>query len=595
MCGIFGIITLKPRAIGKDLVAGGRRLSYRGYDSVGCAVLSDGKIDLRKDVGKVDEVSKRLKFSEMYGDRGVMQLRWATFGAPSRTNAQPHLDCNGDMVGAHNGNIVNTPQLREQFIKEGHKVRSTNDGELCIHAVEKYYDKGFGMIASIRKAYGDLRGDYAFIIFNNGEKRLYAVKKGSGLVVGVGKDEMYFSSDLPSLLPLTKKIIFLNDGEIVSLSPKEAKFFSISDGKEIKKKTVSYRKSPEYARKGGYEHFMLKEIHEQPAATEDLVELLDESKYVDKFLGFIDDSDKVFLAACGSSYHACLLGSYYFGNIAKKVVVPVVAPQFISQYGHAVDDKSCVVLVSQSGETKDVLNAMNYAKEKTDRILGVMNVIGSSLMNSSKAYLPLAAGYEVSVPATKTFLNQCVMFLYLAKRMAGESCRDMGELSKLVKSTLNSTTRDCKKAAAYLGRWDELYSLGYGSTYGIAKEAALKIKEITYSHCEGMYSSEFKHGPLSAVRRGYPVMFISSPKDTDVMVSHINEVTCRGGKAIVIAERNESMVKNADELIQLPHSGDYFSPILATIPAQLIAYYMSTRKRINPDFPRNLSKTITVD
>jgi glucosamine--fructose-6-phosphate aminotransferase (isomerizing) len=550
---------------------------------------------LRKDVGKVDEVSKKLKFSEMYGDRGVMQLRWATFGAPSKTNAQPHLDCDGDIVGAHNGNIVNTPQLREQFIREGHNVRSTNDGEICIHAVEKYYDKGCSIVESIRKAYGDLRGDYAFIIFNDKEKRLYAVKKGSGLVIGVGKDEMYCSSDLPSLLPLTKKIIFIKDGEIASLSPKETKLFRISDGRDIEAKVVRYKGSAEYAKKGGYEHFMLKEINEQPTAAGDLVELLDESKYVDKFLDVIRESDKVFLVGCGSSYHACLLGSYYFGNIAKKTVIPAVAPQFVSQYGHTVDEKTCVVLVSQSGETKDVINAINYAKGKTKRILGVMNVIGSTLMNSSKVYLPLAAGYEVSVPATKTFLNQCVMFLYLAKRMAGESCNDMKKVPPLIKETLKCTDDDCKKVAAYLRKWDELYSLGYGSTYGIAKEAALKIKEITYSHCEGIYSSEFKHGPLSAVKRGYPVLFISSPKDTDVMVSHINEVTCRGGKAIVIGEKSENIVKNTDELIQLPHSNDYISPILATIPAQLIAYYMSIGRGIDPDFPRNLSKTITVD
>ncbi|MEM3555311.1 MAG: glutamine--fructose-6-phosphate transaminase (isomerizing) [Candidatus Micrarchaeia archaeon] len=595
MCGIFGIITLKPRAIGKDLTAGGKRLSYRGYDSVGCAVISDGKIDLRKDVGKIDEVSKKLKFSEMRGDRGVIQLRWATFGAPSKTNAQPHLDCDGDMVGAHNGNIVNTAQLREQFSKEGHIIRSTNDGEICVHAVEKYYDKGFGMVESIRKAYGDLKGDYSFMIFNNGERRLYAVKKGSGLVVGVGENEMYCSSDLPSLLPITKKIIFMNDGEIASLSPSEARFFRISDGKEIHKRIMYYKENAEYAKKEGYRHFMLKEIHEQPVAAKELIELLDESKYVDKFNEIIEHSKKVFLVGCGSSYHACLLGSYYFSNIAKKLVIPVVAPQFVTQYGNTLSEEDAVVLVSQSGETKDVINAMEYAKRKTERILGVMNVIGSTLMNSSKVYLPLAAGYEVSVPATKTFVNQCVMFLYLAKRMNGESCEEMKKLPKLIQRTLELSNGRCRKTANYLKKWNELYCLGYGSTYGVAREAALKIKEITYSHCEGVYSSEFKHGPLSAVRRGYPVIFISSPKDTDVMVSHINEVTCRGGKAIAIAERNESIVKNSDELIEVPRSNDYFFPILATVPAQLVAYYMSVGKGINPDFPRNLSKTITVD
>lgn len=595
MCGIFGVIALKPRAIGRDLTAGGRRLSYRGYDSVGCAVISDGKIELRKDVGKIDEVSKRLKFSEMHGDRGVIQLRWATFGAPSKTNAQPHFDCNRDMVGAHNGNIVNTAQLREQFIKEGHTIRSTNDGEICVHAVERYYDKGFGMVESIMKAYKDLKGDYSFVIFNNGEKKLYAVKKGSGLVVGVGENEMYCSSDLPSLLPITKKIIFMNDGEVASLSPNEARFFRITDGKEIHKKITYYKESAEYAKKEGYRHFMLKEIHEQPVVAKELIELLDESKYVKKFNEVIESSGRVFLVGCGSSYHACLLGSYYFSNIAGKLVIPAVAPQFVAQYGNTLGEEDCVVLVSQSGETKDVINAVEYAKRKTERILGVMNVIGSTLMNSSKVYLPLAAGYEVSVPATKTFINQCVMFLYLAKRMNGESCRDMKKLPKLIEKTLELSNGKCRKTASYLRKWSELYCLGYGSTYGVAREAALKIKEITYSHCEGVYSSEFKHGPLSAVRGGYPVVFISSPKDTDVMVSHINEVTCRGGRAIAIAERNESIIKNSDELIEVPNSNDCFFPILATVPVQLVAYYMSVGKGINPDFPRNLSKTITVD
>lgn len=595
MCGIFSLVTTKDKEIGGKLVECGRKLAYRGYDSVGCATISKKGIDLRKSVGKIEEVSKKLNFSKMIGSRGIIQLRWATFGAPSKTNAQPFFDCDKDMVGAENGNVVNNIQLREKFIKEGHKVRSTNDGESCVHAVERYYDKGYSMVESIRKAYKDLLGDYAFIITNKKENKLYAIKKGSGLVVGIGDQETCCSSDLPSILPITDKIIWIKDGEIVILSPDRIEIRKVSDRSIVKRRPEIYEGGMEAAEKGGYPYFMLKEINEQPKVACDLIHLLGSSPHIKRFLDALRLNDQIFFVGCGSSYHACLLGAYYFNKIAKKSVIPVLGPQFIEQYGNSIHKKTVVVFVSQSGETKDVLNAVNFVNKKGGRVLGILNVLGSTLMHKSEVYLPLACGYEISVPATKTFLNQVVLFLYLAKRTKGEDGNDLENIPKLLEKTLKKTSSQAERIANLLKDKDDMYYLGYGITHGSALEGALKLKEITYSHCEGIFSSEFKHGPLSVVQRGYPVIFVVAPEDVHMMINHINEVICRDGKAIVIGEENKLLRKSADEFITIPKSNQYLNPILATIPMQLIAYYTSLKREINPDFPRNLSKTLTVD
>src|SRR3990172_2533835 len=271
MCGIFGIVTAENQILGPTLIEAGRRLSYRGYDSVGVASLNDdGSIDLRKDVGKVDEVASRLNFNEIHGRRGVLQLRWATFGSPSQSNAQPHLDSDGDIVGAHNGNVVNHNELRGQFLAQGMNVRSTNDGETCVHAVERYVDRGYDIVAAIRHAYHDLEGDYAFVIGRVHEDQLYAIKKGSSLVAGLGEDFTCVSSDLPSILPLTRKILRINDGEIVILLAHHLQLIDLSDGAEIIREPEEIKQSMEAAAKGGYSHFMLKEIHEQPDVAREL-------------------------------------------------------------------------------------------------------------------------------------------------------------------------------------------------------------------------------------------------------------------------------------------------------------------------------------
>ena len=596
MCGIFGIVAADQGPLGEILTSAGRRLSYRGYDSVGCATLQDdGTIDLRKDVGKVDEVSSSLGFAEMIGSRGIVQLRWATFGAPSQANAQPHLDSDGDLVGAHNGNVVNNIELREAFIADGMTVRSTNDGESCVHAVERYVDQGYTMMEAIRRAYYDLEGDYAFVIGRVGDHRLYALKKGSGLVVGLAEDATCVSSDLPSVLPLTRRVIRVRDGEIVVFDHAGAQLWSAEDGRRVHREPEIITETMESVERGSYPHFMLKEIHEQPQVARELLHLLDTSPHVSPMVERLAEARHLYFVGCGTSYHACLLGAVYLGSLAGRAAIPVLAPQFIAQYGSAVGPDDVGLFVSQSGETKDVLNALGAARERDMGVLALVNVLGSTLMNESERYLPLACGYEVSVPATKTFMNQALAFLYLASRAAGRDTQALASLPALLERTIEAVEPGIETLERDLASRDDLYCLGYGATYPIALEGALKLKEVTYAHCEGMLSTEFKHGPLSAVDQGYPVIFVVGPDDVPLLVSGINETTCRGGRAIAIGEEDPRLQANADDLIVLPAAGPLLSPLLAALPLQLLSYRLSIARGFNPDFPRNLSKTLTVD
>ncbi len=604
MCGIFSIVVEQEQPLGDILVEAGRWLSYRGYDSVGCATLQDdGTIDLRKDVGKVDEVAARLRFAEMVGRRGIVQLRWATFGAPSQANAQPHMDSDGDLVGAHNGNVVNNVELRQQFLAEGMTVRSTNDGETCVHAVERYVGQGYDMVEAIRRAYQDLEGDYAFVIGRVGEDRLYAFKKGSGLVVGLVAGATCVSSDLPSILPLTRRILRVQDGEIVILWADRVELRRVEDGSLIAREVEEITASMDWAEKGGYSHFMLKEIHEQPRVAGELLHLLEASPHVSPVVERMATARHLYLVGCGTSYHACLLGAVYLAQLAGRPAIPILAPQFIAQYGPALGPEDVGVFVSQSGETKDVLNAVKVARQQGMGILGLVNVLGSTLMNESERYLPLACGYEISVPATKTFTNQLVAFLFLALRMGGHPTDDgsaaltagLARLPDLLEETLAAVEPQIAALEPALADKDDLYCLGYGLTYPIALEGALKLKEVTYAHCEGMLSTEFKHGPLSAVEKGYPVIFVAGPEDIPLLVSGINETTTRGGWVIAIGEEDSRLRANVHDLIVLPPAGPFLNPLLATLPLQLLAYRLSLAQGYDPDFPRNLSKTLTVD
>ncbi len=595
MCGIFGIVTKDEQPLGPILIEAAKRLTYRGYDSVGAATISGSKIDLRKDVGKVDEVAAKYNFAEMTGSRGITQLRWATFGEPSQVNAQPHLDSDGDLVGAHNGNVVNNVELRQQFIAEGLTVRSQNDGESCVHAVERYLNKGYDFIDAIRLAYGDLQGDYAFVIGRINDDKLYAFKKGSGLVAGIGEGFTCVSSDLPSILPLTRRIVRLNDGEIVILWADRLEVRSVKDGSILTREPETVTESMDAVQKGGYPHFMLKEIHEQSQVGRELLHMLESSPEVETVLEKARTARHLYFIGCGTSYHACLAGAVYFAQIAGRAVIPVIAPQFMPQYAPAVNHEDVGVFVSQSGETKDVLNALEAAEKRGMTCFGLANVIGSTLTKAAVCTLPLCCGYEISVPATKTFTNQVLTFLYLAYRLAGRDPAALAAVPELMDAALEMTAPQVEALAPSINEWNDLYCLGYGATYPMALEGALKLKEITYAHCEGMLSTEFKHGPLSAVTQGYPILFAVPSTDVPLIVSGINEVTCRGARAIAIGEDDPRLRANASEVIVIPHASPEISALLTVLPLQLLSYHMSVLRGYDPDFPRNLSKTLTVD
>ena len=610
MCGITGIVSRNRTNIGEILVKCGRKLTYRGYDSVGVAAVHNNVVDLRKDVGTIDEVNDQLGLSKMPGDRGITQLRWATYGAPTKVNAQPHFGCDEVLYGAHNGNLHNYFEYRQELVDAGHIVRSENDGELCVHAVDKYYEKTGDMFEAVRLSTHDLKGSFSYAVGRADTQEIYAVKMGSSLVAGVSAGETIVSSDLPSILPVTNRVIYLQDGEMVVLRPDGVKVYRVEDGKELDRTPEVSKVDANAAEKGGFPHFMLKEINEQPTVVQDVMGLLQGAK-CEEWIKMIEDANRVYLVACGSSHNAGIVGTYYFNRLASLPLLPAIGGQFEPMYANTLDDDSLCILVSQSGETKDIMNILNLIRKgNRGKTLGVVNVIGSTLMFNADSYIPMGCGYEVSVPATKTYFSQTVIFAYLAAKLGERNgTLDASESKAVISSLANDLPSLTQKAidlagiqtkelARTLVDVSDLYCLGYGFTDGVAREGALKIKEICYNHCEGMYSSEFKHGPLSIVTDGYPVIFVTTPEDSWMVINHINEIACRGGRTIIVGEREEKLtpyVAKSVDYLEVPKADLLLNPILDVIPLQLLSYFLSVDKGINPDLPRNLSKTLTVD
>jgi len=610
LCGITGIVSKSRNDIGKILVECSSKLTYRGYDSVGVAAVHNGIVNLRKNVGTIDVVDRELKLSEMPGDRGIAQLRWATYGAPTKVNAQPHFGCSEVFYGAHNGNLHNYYEYREHLIETGHIIRSENDGELCVHAVDKYYEETGNMFEAVRKSTDDLKGAFAYAVGRADEPEIYAVKMGSSLVAGIDESATIVSSDLPSILPLTNRVIYLQDGEMLVLTPEEINVYRIEDGKHLERTPEISSVDARAAEKGGYPHFMLKEISEQPQVAKDVLGVLQDAKS-EIWLDMLEEASTRYLVACGSSHNAGIVGTYYFNHLAGIPIIPAIGGQFEPMYGNTLDEESLCILVSQSGETKDILNVLNHVRDDNlGKTLGVLNVNGSTLMFNADSFIPMACGYEVSVPATKTYFSQTIIFAYLAAKLGERNGKlDPSEaksfismlehdLPKITQNTIDKTGILAKNLAATMMEVPDLYCLGYGFTDGVAREGALKIKEICYNHCEGMYSSEFKHGPLSIVTDGYPVIFVTTTQDSWMIINHINEVSCRGGRTIIVGELEEKLlpyVQNQIDYLTVPETDPLLNPLIDVIPLQLLSYYLSVDKGINPDLPRNLSKTLTVD
>jgi glucosamine--fructose-6-phosphate aminotransferase (isomerizing) len=606
MCGIFGC-ALKTGKAAPIIHSTLKLLEYRGYDSVGIATVSNGKLFVKKDAGKIDAVHEKLNLNDLPGKIGIGHTRWATHGAPLKVNAHPHIDCDGRLAIIHNGIIENFDVLRKELVERGHRFVSKTDTEVIAHLIEDNMKNGLKLIDAFKAALKRVEGSYAILCIEakSGGKILCA-RKESPLVLGVSRIGIFASSDIPALLPQTRRIVEIKNGEIVTLTPTSFEIHKLSDGTPVKRETHTVDWKVDEARKGGYPHYMLKEIHEQPHSIGEALRV--QAKYLDLIASFLDRSKEIYLLASGTSYHACLAASYVLGRLARISAHPIYASEFIEQHGESVNIDSTVLAVSQSGETADVLNAVDHARFRAATVLGLTNIIGSTLTRVSRAYLPQNSGPEIGVAATKTFTAQFTVLAMLALRLAklrGKISQDsiddlqdrLEELPKLVEKILQTQEKKVQQLAKKYKDRQAFYFLGRGVSSATAMEGRLKLLELAYIPCLAYPAGESKHGPISVIEPEFPVIF-PCPQDSThkATVGNIMEMKARGARVIAIIEEDDKKVKSlVDDVIELPPNiPEILSPIPYIIPLQLFAYYMALELGLDPDKPRNLAKSVTV-
>ncbi|RJS80494.1 glutamine--fructose-6-phosphate transaminase (isomerizing) [Candidatus Bathyarchaeota archaeon] len=607
MCGIFGCV-LKGGKAAPIIHQALKRLEYRGYDSVGEATLYNGKLYIKKDQGKIDEVHQIINLDDLPGNVGIGHTRWATHGAPLKVNAHPHVDCDGRIAIVHNGIIENFSELKLELENEGHVFRSKTDTEVIVHLIEEAVNKkSLNLEEAVLDAVRRLDGSYAIAVISTLEpNKIVCARNESPLVLGLSEKGLYCASDIPAFLPLTNKIITVNDGELVVLTSEGFKIRKIVDGKLVTRKPKIIDWTPEMAAKQGYPHFMLKEIHEQPSCLRNTLRL--QEHYLDLMTEFLDRAREVFLVACGTSYHACLAASYMFSKLAFLATYPVIASEFIEQHGKSVNIDSTILAVSQSGETADTLAAVNCARERAATVLGLTNVIGSTLTRVSRVYICQQSGPEIGVAATKTFTSQLSVLAQLALRLAkkrGKISQDemdylaekLNEIPKVVETIINTQEEKVKEIAKKYKDAETFFFLGRGISTATAYEGRLKLMEIAYVPAIAYPAGESKHGPISLIEKGFPVVFIC-PKDgtRKTVIGNIMEMKARGASIIALIEEGDEEIKKlADDYMEIPKGvPEVLSPIPFIVPLQLLAYYMAIERGHNPDTPRNLAKSVTV-
>ncbi|SEA77735.1 glutamine--fructose-6-phosphate transaminase [Desulfuromusa kysingii] len=609
MCGIVGYIGKQDAS--PIIIEGLRRLEYRGYDSAGICTLNGGEPQIRRAEGKLINLENILREQPAIGSRGIGHTRWATHGRPSEINAHPHRA--GNIVVVHNGIIENYLKLKERLQGLGHNFCSETDTEIIAHLVEEHFRQCDDFETAVQLALAEVKGAYAVAILCNDEPdKLIAAKLGSPLVVGQGQGEYFVASDIPAMLSHTREMIFLEDGEIAVFTP-EKMWVTDLVGQPVAKQSKTITWSPLMAEKGGYKHFMLKEIYEQPRALADTIAGRLQSEegniYLEDF-GLSDAQlaglDKIFIIACGTSWHAGLVGKFYIEKLARIPVEIDIASEFRYR-DPIVTDKSLTILISQSGETADTLAALREAKGKGGKSVCICNVVDSSIARESDGVIYTHAGPEIGVASTKAFTTQLVALYLLALKLGrscgtltADSCRDKVEdllaLPRKLEETLELDEQIEKIARDSMNARDFLY-LGRGNQYPIALEGALKLKEISYIHAEGYPAGEMKHGPIALIDENLPVVVLVPQNNIyDKVVSNMEEVCARGGKVIAITSGEESGLQGkVDTLIQVPQTTDDLMPILTSIPMQLLAYHIAVLKGTDVDQPRNLAKSVTVE
>jgi len=608
MCGIVGYIGEQQAT--PIVLEGLRRLEYRGYDSAGIATFEAGKVSTRRAEGKLFNLEQRLRDEPLPGTLGIGHTRWATHGRPSENNAHPHKA--GGIVVVHNGIIENYVELREMLRGKGRTFLSETDTEIIAHLIDEHFLSGRNFEKAVRAALAEVRGAYAVAIICEQEPdKLIAAKLGSPLVLGQGHGEYFVASDIPAMLSHTREMIFLEDGELVVMS-RSGMQVSTLDGTPLTKSPKIITWSPVMAEKGGYKHFMLKEIYEQPRAIADTLAGRLSEAHSDAALALdLSDAelaavDKLNIVACGTSWHAALVGKFLIEKLARLPVEVDIASEFRYR-DPIVTDTTLTLLISQSGETADTLAALREAKGKGGRILAICNVVESSIARESDGVIYTHAGPEIGVASTKAFTTQLVALTLLALKLGSvrgkldePARRTLIEalltLPRKLEETLELDAEIEAMARSYMNASDFLY-LARGNQYPIALEGALKLKEISYIHAEGYPAGEMKHGPIALIDEELPVVIVAPRNETyEKVISNLEEVKARAGKVIVITSGDAGeLAEHADEVLVVPEADDDVMPILTSVPLQLLAYHVAVLKGTDVDQPRNLAKSVTVE
>ncbi|MDY0269091.1 glutamine--fructose-6-phosphate transaminase (isomerizing) [Trichloromonas sp.] len=607
MCGIVGYIGSQEAT--PIVLDGLRRLEYRGYDSAGIATFHDGKIEIRRAQGKLVNLENLLRERPLTGSRGIGHTRWATHGRPSETNAHPHKA--GEIVVVHNGIIENYLVLKERLRAQGHSFSSETDTEIIAHLVDEHYKATGDFVAAVRLALAEVRGAYAVAILCEQEPdMLVAAKLGSPLVVGQGQGENFVASDIPAMLSHTREMIFLEDGEMVVFTGTAMEFTDLA-GKPLTKSAKTITWSPLMAEKGGYKHFMLKEIHEQPRAIADTLAGRLREEEGDVYLEDLRLSDadlrgleKIFIIACGTSWHAGLVGKFMIEKHCRIPVEVDIASEFRYR-DPIIGPHTLTLLISQSGETADTLAALREAKGKGGRAVAVCNVVESSIPRECDGVIYTHAGPEIGVASTKAFTTQLVALFLFALRLGRvrgtltaervqEFAAALATLPRKVEETLELNGQIEAIARDFMNARDFLY-LGRGNQYPAALEGALKLKEISYIHAEGYPAGEMKHGPIALIDELMPVVVIATENDTfEKVVSNMEEVQARAGRVIAVTDA-EGLCDKSDAVLVIPRIADDLMPVLTSVPLQLLAYHIAVLKGTDVDQPRNLAKSVTVE
>lgn len=609
MCGIIGYIG--DREVVPVLLAGLKRMEYRGYDSSGLSILGEKGITLKKRIGKIASLEQDLNGQKIDGWMGLGHTRWATHGVPSTINAHPHQSRSGELALVHNGIIENYLTLRQELTQKGHKFQTETDTETLLHLIQEFY-RDVTLEEAVRMAIKQVQGTYGIAVITRKEPdKIVTARKGSPIILGIGKEENFIASDIAAFIEYTKDVIYLSDGEMAVIEKGKYEVKSI-EGAPLQRNVERITFSIDQIEKSGYPHFMLKEIHEQSHTVEDALRgRLLEDEGTAKLSGMgeyqevLSKAKRVIIIACGTSYHAALIGEYMleeFGGIPVEV-------EYASEFRYRnpiIEQGTVVIAISQSGETADTLAAMREAKRKGAVCLAICNVVGSTISREADAGLYLYAGPEIGVASTKAFTSQITVLalisLFIARKrgmsiLGGQKwVKEMKSLQRKIQQILKHEDLIKDIAREFVDRRNFIY-LGRGYNYPVAMEGALKLKEISYIHAEGYPAAEMKHGPIALIDHDMPVVFIATKDGTyEKVMSNIEEVRARNGRVIAIAtEGDEEITAKAEKVIYIPSVEHYLMPILTVIPLQLLAYYIAVLRGCDVDQPRNLAKSVTVE